>query len=221
MNKKLHIFFDLDGTLANTERPLLHCIGSALAACSLPELPYETKLKFIGPPLMDSIRLYCGADEQTAREAYRVFRSLYDSEGVYMSEKYSGVEEMIKALYDSGARLYTATSKPEKFARIILEGFGLDQYFTYIAGASLDESRVTKEQVIRYALQTNGISAVDRCVLVGDRCFDAEGAAAVGMDCIGVLWGFGSREELEAAGCVAVCDTPQDVSALLCPLIDR
>lgn len=214
MNTKSHIFFDVDGTLVNTEKSLLYCIDYAAKQTGIPEIPYETKLKFIGPPLLDSFMRYCGLDIDTARLAYQNFRKLYSTKGVHMAELYDGVADMLKSLHNNGKKLYTASSKPEKFVKIILQEHGVADLFTDIYGASTDESRTTKVQVLQYALEKSHINDMSDCVLVGDRCFDAEGAKQVNMDCVGALWGFGSAGELQKSGCVDICASPKDLISL-------
>lgn len=214
MINKTHIFFDVDGTLVNTEKSLLYCIDYAAKQTGLPDIPYKTKLKFIGPPLLDSFMHYCGLDIDTAREAYQNFRRLYSTKGVHMAELYDGVPDMLKAMHKAGKKLYTASSKPEKFVKIILQEHGVADLFTDIAGASTDESRTTKVQVLRYALEKAHINDISDCVLVGDRCFDANGAAELQMDCVGALWGFGSKDELIKSGCKSVCASPTELKQL-------
>lgn len=214
MNNKTHIFFDVDGTLVNTEKSLLYCIDYAAKQTGIPEIPYETKLKFIGPPLLDSFMHYCGLDIDAARQAYGNFRKLYSTEGVHMAELYGGITDMLKALHKAGKKLYTASSKPEKFVKIILQEHGVADLFTDICGASTDESRTTKVQVLRYAIEKAHISDISECVLVGDRCFDANGAAELDMDCVGALWGFGSEDELRKSGCKHICAAPSELTRL-------
>lgn len=214
MTDKTHIFFDMDGTLINTEKSLMYCIDYAVKQTGLPEIPYETKLKFIGPPLLDSFMQYCGLDIDTARAVYGNFRKMYSTQGVHMAQLYDGVTDMLKALHKSGKKLYTASSKPEKFVKIILREHSVADLFCDISGASTDESRTTKVQVLRYALEKANITDVSSCVLVGDRKFDAEGAARLNMDCIGVLWGFGSKDELIKSGCKSVCSSVEELTRL-------
>lgn len=214
MKDKVHIFFDVDGTLVNTEKSLLYCIDYAAKQTGIAEIPYETKLKFIGPPLLDAFMQYCALDIDTAKQAYSNFRSVYSKEGVHMAQLYDGVAEMLKTLHDSGKKLYTASSKPEKFVRIILQEHGVADLFTDISGASTDQSRTTKVQVLQYALQKAHINDISDCVLVGDRCFDADGAKQLNMDCVGALWGFGSADELRNAGCRHICESPKALTRL-------
>lgn len=216
MNNKLHIFFDLDGTIIDSEESILSSIDYATKKLGLPTIPYETKLKFIGPPMRYSFMTFCGMSEQSASEAYAAYREMYADKGVHMARVYDGVKDMLLEIKMSGKKLYTATSKPEKFAKIILKENGLIDLFDFVAGASMDKSRTTKFDVLQYAIEQSGAESLNDCALLGDRYFDADGAKQAGIDCIGVLWGFGSKQELINAGVVAVCETPSDVTKLIC-----
>ena len=126
----------------------------------------------------------------------------------------SGVPQMLSTLREQGRRLVLATSKPEKFAGEILAHFGLLQAFSFLGCATMDDRRQHKADVISHALASIGMSGRE-CVMVGDRSFDAAGAKANGMDCIGVCYGFGSAEELKQAGVLMLADTPQAVVQIL------
>ena len=129
---------------------------------------------------------------------------------------YDGVEEMVKTLSKVGARLILATSKPERYAVKIMEHFNLAKYFTMLCGADdYAKNRSTKEQVVRYAIEQNGITDIGEVIMVGDRKYDVIGAAAVGIKTIGVLYGFGDEEELSAAGAMHLVKTPRELTEYL------
>ena len=135
---------------------------------------------------------------------------------MYENEVYDGVEDMLKALSEAGAKLILATSKPERYAVRIMEHFGLAKYFTMLCGADdYATNRSTKEQVVRYALEQNGITDTGEVIMVGDRNFDVIGAAALGIKTIGVLYGFGDEEELSTAGAIYLVKTPQELTEYL------
>ena len=121
---------------------------------------------------------------------------------------------MLRQLKAAGIKVLMATSKPEKYAGQIAEHFGFDQYFDFIGGACMDGTRTVKHEVIEYVLETCGISETDRknTVMIGDRRHDIEGAKQSGLHSLGVLYGYGSREELEHAGAEAIAETPADVA---------
>lgn len=214
MTGKKYIFFDLDGTLTNSENSIFSSIDYAAQQLSLPELPIEIKRRFIGPPLLDSFAKYFSLDKKTAEIAVEKYRELYSSKAIYMDRLFDGAKEMIAALKSAGKKLFTATSKPEKFAKIILHNVGIDEYFDGIYGASFDESRSKKTDVLKFALERSGAENPEECVMIGDRCYDAQGAAALGIDFIGALWGFGSKDELMNGGGI-VCDKPLGLLNLL------
>ena len=128
---------------------------------------------------------------------------------------YEGVEELLIKIQASGRKLVLATAKPEKFAKIVLEHFDLAKYFDLIAGASMDETRSQKSEVIAYALEKFGIQESSQVVMVGDREDDVKGAKQNGIDCIGVLYGYGDKEELSGAGADYLAETQGDVLKFL------
>lgn len=215
MDKK-HIFFDLDGTIINSEKAVLFCVDYAIKKMGIPDVPYDTKLKFLGPPLAQSFMKYCGQNEEEAAKALSFFREMYSTKGVYMATLYDGIADMLKQIFDSGRKIYLATSKPEKFAKMILSDLNIIKYFTFVAGASMDETRVTKIEVLNHALENTGIADMSECIMVGDRCFDVMGAKDAHMDCVGALWGFGDYDELMSAGAVKICKTPSEVAKYIC-----
>ena len=128
---------------------------------------------------------------------------------------YPGFEKSLKALKASGKRLFVATSKPEVYARRIIEHFDLDQYFEYVAGMELDGGRGSKAEVIGYLIDTCRMQDKKRILMIGDREHDVLGAKQEGLDCMGVLYGFGNREELEKAGAVYIAGTPEDIAGII------
>ena len=137
----------------------------------------------------------------------------YQEKGIFLFLVYDGFEEMLQKLKAAGKRLVVATSKPEPYAKKIIEHFGLSQYFDYVAGMELDGGRGTKADVIRYALLACGIEEQSEVLMVGDREHDVIGAKKAGIDCLGVLYGFGSREELEQAGADYIVKTVAEIGS--------
>ena len=140
-------------------------------------------------------------------DAVEVYREYYKPKGIFENKVYDGVIPLLARLREDGKRIIMATSKPEVFAAQIARHFEFDSYFDLIAGSTLDGSRVKKHDVIEYALRRFGITERDECIMIGDRLHDIEGAKKSDMKSIGVLWGYGSREELEDAGADAVCES--------------
>ena len=211
MKNYKYILFDLDGTITDSALGITNSVKYALKKLNAPIPPYETLCKFIGPPLLDGFRDLCGFETEKAQAAVKYYREYYETTGLFENKVYDGIPEFLKALKEDGKTVVLATSKPEKFARLILEHFGIMQYFDYAAGASLDETRNKKDAVIAYALNECNITNKALAVMVGDRHHDIDGAKKNGISCVGVLYGFGNREELINAGadCIA-----EDIDAL-------
>ncbi len=213
------ILFDLDGTLTDSGPGIMNCLRLALTEMD-EVIPEEKILRlFVGPPLTEAFGEHCGMDLARAEEAIRIYRKHYTAVGIFDNTVYNGIPEMLAAL-SKIAPLYLATSKPEHYARQIMEHFDLAKYFTYIGGALTDGKRREKAEVIAYVLETTGIPA-ENCLMIGDRKYDVEGAVAFGIPTLGVTWGYGSAEELSTAGARYIADTPTDVvkavSALASP----
>lgn len=209
------VLFDLDGTLTDPGEGITNSVAYALRKFGV-EVPERQELyKFIGPPLSESFAEFYGLNDDEVRQAISWYREYYRPYGINENLLYDGVEEMLKRLRDGGKTLLVATSKPEPFARQILEHFGLTEYFAYIAGANFDETRGTKAEVIAYALESANIETRENVIMVGDRKYDITGAAENGLDAIGVLSGYGSRQELEEAGALYVAEHISGVADLL------
>lgn len=206
------VLFDLDGTLTD---PGLGITNSAMYAMKKfgVEVADRHELDwFVGPPLRQSFMRALNLDEEGAAVAVEYYREYYrDQMGMLENEVYAGIEDVLKALREKGKRLAVATSKPEVFAVQILEHFGLAQYFEVIAGDTLDFQRNTKAAVIANALERMGITDRSSVVMVGDREHDVIGAKAQGIKCIGVLYGYGNRDELEAAGAAYIAEGVMDI----------
>lgn len=209
------LLFDLDGTLTDPSVGITNSVMYALRHMGVEPPERRTLYKFIGPPLMDSFAQEYGFSQEEARQAISWYREYFQDRGIFENAPYPGIADVLHALRGTGKRLLVATSKPGIFARRILERFGLIDAFEFVAGANLDETRTRKHEVIAYALETCGICEKDSAVMIGDREHDVLGARREGLDCIGVLYGFGSREELLGAGAIALAETVWDVARLL------
>ena len=193
------VFFDLDGTLTDPSLGITNSVMHALERMGREVPPREELYSFIGPPLITQFMEYCGISKKEAEQAVVYYREHFSEIGLFENVPYEGVGESISRIKASGKKVCVATSKPEVFAKRILDRFGLSMYFDFVCGATMDEKRTTKREVIEYALEISG-SARENTVMVGDRRHDIEGAKACCMRSIGVTWGFGSKEELEGAG---------------------
>ena len=206
------IFFDLDGTLTDSGEGIINCATLALEHFGLP-IPSRQEMRvFVGPPL-DETFIRFGVPADKTDEAIRVYRSRYTTIGLFENFPYPGIRKMLEQLTAQGHRLFVATSKPEEMSVKILQHFQLDQYFEKICGATLDNSRSHKADVIAYLLkQTEGVTDA---IMVGDTAFDVIGAAAHGIPTIGVAWGYGLVEDMNKAGAAAIAETPEQLCTLL------
>ncbi len=193
------IFFDLDGTILDSQPGIIAGVRHALAHFGIEADP-ESLFCFIGPPLRPTFRERFGFSAEEAEVATAKYREYYSVTGLFESAPYAGVGDLLSDLARAGKHISLATSKPESFARTVLRHFGLDGHFAVIAGATMDGSRDSKELVLRYACAQRGLSGRENCLMVGDKRHDVEGAHGVGMPCAGVLYGYGDEEELRRAG---------------------
>ena len=214
--KYKYILFDLDGTVTNPEEGITKSFAYALEYMGIHVEELSELRKVIGPPLMQSFDEFYHFTHEEALVATEKYRERYQVTGWAENEVYPGIEEALRQLSEAGAKLILATSKPERFAVRIMEHFDLAKYFTMLCGADdYAKDRSTKEQVVRYAIEQNGITDIGEVIMVGDRNFDVIGAAAVGIKTIGVLYGFGDEEELSAAGAIHIVKTPQELTQYL------
>ncbi len=216
MNRKYqYILFDLDGTLTDSGMGIVNSVAYSLQKKGIDVEDKEELLKFVGPPLIESYRRYYGYSMEEAVEMVDIYREYYGTKGLYENSVYEGMEEVLKVLKERGKVLIIATSKPEEYARQIVEHYGLSKYFMYVAGSNMDETRTKKAEVIAYALESCNIQNMNEVVMIGDRKHDVLGAKAMGVDSIGVLYGYGSREELEAAGADRIVESAEDLIRIL------
>ena len=209
------ILFDLDGTLTDPGIGITNSVAHALSHWNIEVTDRSELYKFIGPPLSDSFMRYYGFSEEDAIRAIAVYREYFSVKGLYENEVYPGIPELLQTLKAQGKTVVLATSKPEKFAVEILRHFGLYDYFDIIAGASMDESRNKKADVIAYALSQMKDPDISKLIMIGDREHDVLGAKQFGIDSIGVLYGYGDRAEHEAAGATYIAEKVEDILPLL------
>ena len=209
------VLLDLDGTLMDSAPGITASAAHAFRALGLPVPDAGTLRSFVGPPITDSFPAH-GVPPERVMEAVTAYRAAFTAGGMYDNAVFDGVPEVLTELRDAGCALVVATSKPEMFAKPICDRFGLTGLVDAVHGAPPDEARSTKADVIAAALDALGrrspVAADDGpVVMVGDREHDVHGAAAHGIDCLGVAWGYARPGELEAAGAVGTVD---DVAAL-------
>lgn len=209
--KKKYVLFDLDGTLTDSEAGILNSIEYMLRVYDIPAGDRDSLRPWLGPPLKDSLMKYCGFEEKKALEAVEKYREYYDKQGIFENQVYPGIQELLFGLKEQGYVLALATSKPETAAVRVLKHFNLDSAFTFIGGATLDDSRVKKGDVIRYVLEALKVERLADAVMVGDREHDVYGAKENGLEVIGVLYGYGSRRELEDAGADFIAEKTENI----------
>lgn len=209
------VLFDLDGTLTDSAPGITGSLVRTFEELGLPVPTPAELVEYVGPPLLDSLEKFAGMTEAEARAALTVYRSHYAEHGAFDSAVFPGIRGLLQRLHAAGIPLALATSKPESQATRILEHFGLAEFFTVITGASEDESRSAKADVVEEALRRLTAAGVelDHTVMVGDRQYDVEGAGAHGLPTILVEWGYGSPAE--AAGAIAVVHSADQLSTLL------
>lgn len=205
------ILFDLDGTLTDSGLGITNSVAYSLRKYGI-EVTDRTELyKFIGPPLKESFEKYYGFSAEEAAKAIEYYREYYVDKGLFENTVYEGIEELLQAIRDSKKTAIVATSKPELFARKILEHFQIAKYFAHIVGANMDETRTKKDEVISYVLQNCNIPKQSKVLMVGDREHDILGAKKTGLDSLGVLFGYGDYEELKDAGATYIAESVKDI----------
>ncbi len=210
-----YLLFDLDGTITESAEGIINSVYYALTKAGMKVEDKNELYKFIGPPFHVSLSEYFNFNEEQVQETMGYYRERFSTIGIYENKLYDGIDTLLKELHENGKTIVLATSKPEIFAKRILDYFNITQYFTFVAGSNLDYTRAKKAEVIEYAMQSAGITDKDETIMIGDRLHDIEGAKAHGIKCIGVSYGYGSHEELEKYGADFVADTMDDIRRIV------
>ncbi len=210
-----YILFDLDGTITDPGEGITNSVAYSLKSYGIYVEDKSQLYPFIGPPLYASYMKYYGFSKDRALEAVERYREYYSEKGVFECTLYAGIKELMQKLSSSGKKVIIATSKPEYFAKMILEHFGLTDYIALVSGATLDSHRVEKADIIKFAFDALGITEPEKAVMIGDREFDILGAKANGISSVGVTYGYGSEQELQNAGADFICQGVEDIEKLL------
>lgn len=210
-----YILFDLDGTITDPKIGITKSIAYALKHFGIENQDLDILCKFIGPPLRDSFECYYEFNKDMVEIAVQKYREYFIDKGLYENTVYENIEKVFKTLRKKDKTLIIATSKPTVYAKTILGHFDLLKYFDFVAGSELNGDRAVKSEVITYALNQNGISNLKEVIMIGDREYDIIGAKQVGLSSIGVLYGYGSRCELENVGADYVVETVEDLLTIL------
>ena len=210
-----YIFFDLDGTLSDTFLGITNAVVYTFGRLGEP-IPDKSVIRsFIGPPLSYSFGVICGFSNEKTEIATNYFREYYEKDGWRECTLFDGMNELLRSLKEKGNKLAVATSKNEAFARPLLEMLGVYGYFDFVAASNDEVGRTSKSDVIEYAISTLSLDDPARVLMVGDTRFDIEGANEKGLDSVGVLFGFGTRESLEEEGATYIAETVSDLLELL------
>ena len=206
-----YCLFDLDGTLTDPGIGITNSVMYALEKFGIHVSDRAELFSFIGPPLGESFRRQFGFSEEQAQKAVEYYREYFRPKGIFENSVYEGIPELLKKLRERNITIALATSKPYEFAVRILEHFELKQYFDYIGGATMDGRISKKADVIAHLLDEFGNVDKAEVLMIGDRAQDVEGARANGLHSAGVLWGYGSAEELQGAGADYLAAKPEEL----------
>lgn len=191
------VIFDFDGTVADTGKGIFGSIRYALNACSLPQLDEKSLRTFIGPPLHDSFKRECGADDEMCVKLVAKYRENYAVKGIFEFELYPGMEELLKKLKAEGIVTGIASSKPEDFINVILNNTRLNKYFDFTSGSDLRYVESDKTEIVKKCIRKMKLPENSKILMVGDRFYDIVGAHNAGIECAAVLFGYGNPEEFK------------------------
>ncbi|MBQ4131910.1 MAG: HAD hydrolase-like protein [Clostridia bacterium] len=209
------ILFDLDGTLTDPAEGITNSVIYALKKMGIAPPERKELLKFIGPPLAQSFEKYFNLSYEQSLKAVDIYREYFAPKGLFENTLFDGVPEMLKSLKKGGKKIVLATSKPTVFANEILKHFNLYDFFDLTVGSNLDGSLTNKAEVITVALERLGNIKKDRAVMVGDRSHDVIGGIKNGLFTVGVTFGYGSEEELKAAGASHIVNSVKELTEFL------
>lgn len=221
MRKITNVLFDLDGTLTDPAEGIVRCIQHSLAALDICCPPDEQLTRYIGPPLREVFISICNSEDECLIEhAVAIFRERFSTVGLFENTPYTDVSRMLMELNSQSFQLFVATSKPQVYAEKILNHFSLAEHFIEIHGNDLEGRLDDKAELVRELLERRGLQA-EETIMVGDRKHDVIAARKNGVSSLGVSYGYGTREELEAAGVDYICSTPLEVVAHIKQLVTR
>ncbi|GHV88333.1 phosphoglycolate phosphatase [Spirochaetia bacterium] len=213
--KYKNVLFDLDGTLTDPYVGLSRSVQYALSKFNIAEDRYETLARFIGPPLAASFSEFYSFDEDDTKKAIEYYREYYAAKGIFENKLYDDMETVLRTLNERGYSCMVATSKPEKFARKVLQLFSIDRYFDTVAAAPGEGGALSeKDAIIQNLLETKCLIQQET-IMIGDRKFDIDGARKNGIDSIAVTYGYGSIEELTACQPTYFCGSALDILNIL------
>lgn len=217
----MNILFDLDGTLTDSYQGITRSFCFAISALGRTAPPQEDLKWCIGPSPKDSFaKLLETDDEKLIGKALSLYRERFGSVGLFENEVYEGIPDALSTLLEKGHMLYVATAKPVVYAKQIIEHFDLERYFKTIHGSELDGTRSDKTSLISHILKIEGLTSSET-LMVGDRKYDMLGAKANGVKGLGVLWGYGTQDELETSGAHTCIGHPRELKTISDELTKR
>lgn len=209
------ILFDLDGTLTDPKLGITKSVQYALKHFGIIETNLSNLERFIGPPLQESFYEFYNFDDKMIEVAIETYREYFATVGIFENIIYKEIPQLLTELIKCNKKLIIATSKPTVFAEKILRHFNINKYFTFVSGSNIDGTRIKKAEVINYALNQFKFENFENIIMVGDRKHDIIGANKMGIDSIGVLYGYGNREELEFEKPTYIVNTIAELSSIL------
>ena len=215
MSKYEYLFFDLDGTLTDSAEGITNCVEHALNKFGISVNDKSELRRFVGPPLVPAFMEFYGFSESDAKQAVAYYRERFKDVGIFENRVYDGIPALLASLKSKGYKSVVATSKPEQFATRIIDHFGLDDYFLLVAGATFDGKISSKQEVIEHAIRSLKIENFSDILMIGDRHHDVDGAKSLGIDSLGVLYGYGNREELAEAGATYIAESVSDIEDII------
>lgn len=214
-NQYKYLFWDLDGTLSDSALGITRSAQYALSCFGI-DVPDISELRcFVGPPLEESFKEFYHFSPEKADEAVIKYRERYEVTGVYENALYPGIVDFLNEAHAAGKIQMVATSKPQRMADLVLKHFAIYDKFAFVGGREYDGTRKTKAEVIRYVMQSCGLHDCSDIIMIGDRKHDVIGAKEVGLDSVGVLYGYGTRQELSDAGATYIVKGLDELKNLL------
>ncbi|MBP5772693.1 MAG: HAD hydrolase-like protein [Eubacterium sp.] len=210
MSKYKYIIFDLDGTLSDSKEGITKSVQYALEKVGIIEENLDNLNHFVGPPMVEEYMKTYGMSKEKAFETLDYYRERYVPTGIYETKLYPGIKEILEAVKQKGLKIGMATSKPEGMAKDVAKYLEIFDYFDIICGADLHGPIQSKASVLNKLFETSTFTK-EESVLIGDTKFDVEGADEIGIDCLGVTWGTGTREEILESGAIEVFDDYQSL----------
>lgn len=208
------VLFDWDGTVADTRPGIFNSVRYAIGQYGIADRPDDELRYFIGPPLYDGFEHVFGVSPELANELTDTYRVYYRDKGIFECNVYDGVGDLMRELHDAGVKTAVVSSKPKEFLDRLVEHFGLAEHLDAVVGPAMDNHNSNKTVLVNQALKELMLLP-STVAMIGDRHFDMEGAKAAGVNAVGVLYGYGTEEELCAAGADAVCEQVVDLRGFL------